>query len=176
MNNNADIVSMIGNLSQSLVPVQTLIAGLGYLIGIFLVITAVTKLKKIGDYRSQGSSGEKMFVPIAYLIGGAALIFLPSALKVLSSTAFGTGNILQYTPYNPYNVYASMKILIQTAGLIWFIRGAVLLVHASEPGVKEGPKGLAFIVAGILAVNFEGTVGAVNFVIEHLMSLTKPSK
>lgn len=163
---------MLGNLSRSLFPVQSLIAGFGYLIGILFMITAIMKLKKLGGASSQ----ESMYVPIAYFIGGAALIFLPTMLTTLSDTAFGTGNILQYIQYKPYNVYNSMAILIQTAGLIWFVRGCVLLVHGSEPGVQEGPKGLTFIVAGILAMNFEGTYGMLNYAMDHLLSATNMGK
>lgn len=165
---DTDFVKMVGNLSQSLLPVQTLISGLGYLIGILFFIAAITKLKKIGEH-GRGGSQEKMFVPIAYFLAGAALVFLPSTLQVLSNTAFGVSNVLQYTQYNPYDVYSAMRIIIQTAGLIWFVRGCVLLAHASEPGVKEGTKGLIFLFAGILAMNFEDTVGVLNYMLNHLM-------
>lgn len=169
---NADVVAMIGNVSRSLSPVQTLISGLGYLIGILFVITAIMKLKKIGESKTGSSSQEHMFVPIAYLLGGVAMIFIRSTIEALSSSTFGVGNILQYMPYNPYNVYNSMQIVIQTAGLLWFIRGCVLLVHGSEPGVQEGPKGLTFIVAGILAMNFEGTYGALDYIVNSMLDLT----
>jgi hypothetical protein len=170
--NGSDLVAMIGNLSRSLSSVDTLISGLGYLIGILFMITATLKLKKIGDARASSSSHEKMFVPVAYFVGGTALIFLPSMLGIVSNTTFGMGNILEYIPYNPYSIYNSMGILIQTAGLIWFVRGCVLLVHGSEPGVQEGPKGLAFVAGGILAMNFEYTLAAVNYVVSHLLDLT----
>ncbi len=165
---NSDLVSMIGNVSRSLYSVESLIAGFGYLIGILFMITAVAKLKKT----TGSSSQEGMLGPIAYFLGGAALIFLPTMLSTLSSTAFGTGNVLQYIQYNPYNIYNSMGIVIQTAGLIWFVRGCVLLVHGSAPGVQEGPKGLTFIAAGILATNFEYTFGILNYCMDHLLSLT----
>ncbi|WP_133129968.1 type IV secretion protein IcmC [Legionella yabuuchiae] len=170
---NADIAKMIANLSQSLLPVQELITGLGYLIGILMMMTAISKLRQIADARASGGSHEKAFVPLAYFLGGSALIFLPSAVTVLSNTAFGTGNILQYTSYNPYDIYNSVRILIKTAGLIWFVRGCVLLVHASEPGVQHGPKGLVFLCAGVMAVNFEGSIEVLNYVTDRLFSLSK---
>lgn len=169
---NGDIVSMLGNLSRSLFSVETLVSGFGYLIGILFMITAIGKLRKIGDARANSSSQEKMFVPIAYFIAGTALIFMPTMLQVLSSTAFGSGNVLQYVQYNPYSVYNSMGIVIQTAGVIWFVRGCVLLAHASEPGVQEGPKGLTFLCAGILAVNFEYTMNMLNYIMTQLLNLT----
>ena len=165
---NSDLVSMIGNVSRSLYSVESLIAGLGYLIGIFFVIIALSKLK----HHTHSSSQEGMFEPIAYFFGGAALIFLPSMLRTLSNTVFGSGNVLQYIQYNPYSIYNSMGMVIQTAGVIWFVRGCVLLVHGSAPGAQHGTKGLAFIVAGIFATNFEYSVGIVNYCMNHLMLLT----
>lgn len=167
---NADFVTMIGNLSQSLLPVQALITGFGYLIGLIFILTAISKLKKIGDHRARGGSNEKMFVPIAYFLSGSAMIFLPSTLKVLTNTAFGTGsNILEYANYNPYDIYGAMRIVIRTAGLIWFIRGCVLIAHASQPGVQDGPKGLAFLVAGLMAVNFDYTMSMIDYSFDRLV-------
>ena len=166
---NSDITSILGHLIQSLSPVDNFLGGLAYILGILFMITALTKLKKIGD---NSQSQEKMFGPIAYFLGGTALIFLPSTLTTLSNTSFGYNNVLQYIQYNPYNIYNSMGILIQTAGLIWFVRGCVLVVHASDPGAQDGPKGLVFICAGILAMNMEYTYGALNYLMNKLLSLT----
>lgn len=169
---NSDLVAMLGNLSRSLSSFDTLLTGLGYPIGIVFMITAMSKFRKIGDARASSGSQEKLFIPVAYFFGGAALIFLPSMLTTLSDTVFGSSNVLQYIQYNPYSVYNSMGIVVQTAGLIWFIRGCVLLVHGSEPGVQEGPKGLAFVAGGILAMNFEYTMSALNYIVSHLLDLT----
>ena len=168
--NSSDLVTIMGNIGRSLIPVQTLISGLGYLIGIFFIIHALLKLKKIGG--SKGGSQEKPFGAIAYFVVGAMLIFLPSTIRIFSNTTFGVGNILQYTPFNPYDVYSSMGLMVQTAGIIWFVRGCVLLVHSSEPGTQEGPKGLTFVLAGILAMNFQETYGILNYIVVHFLSIT----
>ena len=154
---------MIGNLSHSLYQVETLISGFGYVIGILFLITAVTKLQK--------ASQEGMSTPIAFFLGGAALVFMPSMIGALSNTAFGSGNVLQYIQYNPYNIYNSMGIIIQTAGLIWFVRGCVLLVHGSVPGGENGTKGLVFLIAGIFAMNFGATIAVVNYIVNQLVNL-----
>ncbi|KTC65376.1 protein IcmC (DotV)-like protein (plasmid) [Legionella adelaidensis] len=168
--NNSDFVRILGNISQSLLPIDSLIAGLAYLLGILFFMLALFKFKKVAA--KGGGQDNKMFIPLAYLLGGSALLFLPSAITLFSYSSFGQSNPLQYIQYNPYNVYGAVRMLIQTAGLIWFVRGCVLLVHASEPGVQEGPKGLAFLVAGILAVNFEGTISSLNAAINYLMDLS----
>lgn len=171
-----DLIQMIGNLSQSLFSVQQLISGFGYMIGILLVFHALSKLKKISDYRVMSPSHEQMFVPIAYLIGGAALIFLPTMFDALSTSLFGSSNVLAYSPYVPYNIESSMNVVIQTAGLIWFIRGFTLTSHASEPGCKDGSKGIAFLVGGLLAMNFTNTMEAVNYILDQIMSFTFTTK
>ena len=172
---NIDIVAMLGNISRSLFPIQHLITGLAYLIGVVFFMIAIGKFKKIGESGGRHSQ-EKMFVPLAFLLGGALLVFLPSGVNLLENTTFGAGNVLSYSNYNPYNIYSSMGLIIQTAGVIWFIRGCVLLVGASNPGVKHGSKGLAFLCAGILAVNFQGTAAFLNTVMGQLQSLTMTIK
>ncbi|CEK09672.1 hypothetical protein [Legionella hackeliae] len=167
--NSIDLVTMIGNISRSLFPVQHLLSGGAYILGIVFFITALTKLKKIGGGRQ---SNERPFVPAAYLVGAAVLLYLPTGVSLMANTAFGTGNVLQYSDYNPYNIYSSMILVIQTAGLIWFIRGCVLLVHASEPGVQWGPKGLVFLCAGILAMNFQNTASMLAAIVNQLVQLT----
>ena len=164
---SADIISMIGNLSQSLVQVETLFVGLGFLLGIVLMITGIIKLKNMN-----GPSGGGMAAPMAFLLGGVALVFLPTMLGALSNTVFGNGNILQYIQYDPYSIYNSMGIMVQTAGLIWFVRGCVLIVHGSEPGEQEAMKGLAFLAGGILAMNFDYAIGFLTYVMNHLLKLT----
>ena len=73
--NDANLISMIGNVSQSLLSVESLIAGLGYLIGILFIISAITKFKKIGDAKAHSSAPEKPTAAILFLVVGAALPF-----------------------------------------------------------------------------------------------------
>lgn len=159
---------MIGNLSRSLQQVQTLLSGVAYLLGLVCFVVGLMKLKTLGAPSSQ----EHFATPFAFIGGGALLIYLPSTIRILANTTFGVGNVLQYATYNPYNLYNSMTLLIQTAGLIWFIRGTVLLIYSSEPGEQHGPKGLAFLFAGILAINFQNTVNYLSTLMAKLTSLT----
>lgn len=167
---STDLVAMIGNVSQSMFSIQRLLYGGAYVLGVFFIFKALGKFRSIGDKRSQ--SAERLFAPTAYLIGGAAMLFLPTTLATMANTFFGVGNVLQYTHYSPYDIYSSMGLIIRTAGVLWFIRGCVLLVSASHPGVQEGPKGMMFVIAGILAMNFENTVSVLTWVINRIASLT----
>lgn len=165
-----DLIEMIGNLSRSFFSLQHLISGFAYLLGIIFCIKALQKYRKIGG--RGGGGHDSVFVPTAYLLGGAALLYLPTMAGLLSNTFFGVGNILQYTKYNPYSIYSAMILIIRTAGLVWFVRGCVLLSHASEPGVQEGPKGLMFLIAGILAMNIENTQAFLNWALSQLAAYT----
>lgn len=167
-----DLITILGNISHSLYPLQRLITGGAYLLGILFFMTAITKLLKIGDHRAQSSSQEKMYTPLMYLLFGAILIYLPSALDIAANTAFGVGNILTYTEYNPTNIYSSMGVLIRTAGVLWFVRGCVLVAHSSQPGTQDGPKGLLFIIAGILSMNFDNTLAFLNTLMGHIANWT----
>ncbi|MCC5791856.1 MAG: type IV secretion protein IcmC [Legionellaceae bacterium] len=169
---NTDWVLMLERLAHSLLPVQALLTGFAYILGIVLVIVSLRKYYAVGNARARSGSGQGMFVPTVYLIGGAALIFIPSTLKILSHSVFGTDSILSYAPYNPFDFYTGIRIIIQTAGILWFIRGVSLLVEASNPGVQHGFKGLTFMTAGILSMNFEVTLGILNSMLSWLEGAT----
>lgn len=162
-----DLTKIIGNISQSLFPIQHFISGGAYLLGLILFFLALVKLKKIGE----AGGSEKKIVPLIYMLSALALIYSPSALKSLANTTFGVGNVLQYTEYNPYNIYNSLTLVMKTAGLIWFVRGCVLLTRASEPRTKWGAKGLIFLCAGVLAMNFHSTVGVLGSLMNYLQSM-----
>ena len=164
---STDLIHMIGNIGLSFLQVQKLVSGFGYILGIVLLVSGIYKLTKIHKH-----SQERVAVPICFILGGAALIYLPTSIEVLSTTFFGTTNVLEYANYNPYDINSSMRGIVKTAGVIWFVRGSVLLIHASEPQEKHGMKGFLFLLAGIIAMNFEYTRAAVESALNYLMSLT----
>ena len=167
-----DIVMVVENISKSLAQVQNLLRGLAYLMGIVFVFIALMKLKQ--RHASRGHSEEKLSSPVGYLIAGAALLFFPSMMVVISNSVFGISSPLQYTHYSPNNIYAAMGILLQTAGIVWFIRGCSLLVHGGEPGDKHAKKGFVFLCAGVLAMNYTSFIRAVNYILMSLINWMKP--
>lgn len=166
--NITDIITILGNISQSLFPVQQLISGGAYLLGLLFFINGILKLKEVGERNKHTS----MAGPVFLILIGTGLFYLPSTMTTLANTAFGVGNILTYASYNKMNIYNSIMVLLRTAGLIWFVRGSVLLVHSSEPGSKDGRKGLLFLIAGILAINIDNTIAEINTIISRLVSWT----
>ncbi|HBI21340.1 MAG TPA: type IV secretion protein IcmC [Legionella sp.] len=163
-----DLVTMIGNLSQSLASVQSLIIGAAYVLGLSLVVSGLIQCTKVTP-----QSREKISVPLTRIFGGVVLIFLPTSVETLSNTLFGSSSALEYNAYNPYNIYESMQILIKTAGVLWFVRGAVLMISAAKPGQQHGTKGFAFVLAGIGAMNIEYTIRWIDWFFNYIMSLLK---
>lgn len=153
-----------------------MLSGFGYLTGIFFVFVSLLKFRKIASGSPQSPSQEKILIPLTYMGIGAGLIFMSSLVSVLANTLFGSANVLAYTSNNDATVMSVMTFLIQTAGVLWFVRGSVLLVHASEPGVKEGSKGLTFIFAGVFAINFETTFEMLNALFTYLFSVMNTLK
>ena|SRR3990167_3940692 len=166
-----NLIQIIINLSQASGPVQKLMTGMAYLLGIIFVFIGIVRLYSISAALRNARGSQNSFVPLAYIVGGAALFYIPTTFHVLSATVFGEGSVLQYASVNPVNIIPAIILLIQTVGLIWFIRGCVLLVASSEPGVQEGPKGMVFIFAGILAMNFETTIAVLSTLITELATL-----
>lgn len=174
-----DLVTLIGNFSRSLPAVQHLITGAAYILGLVFIMSGLGKLREMIEGGQH--SRTKLVVPMAYFLAGALMLYLPSSLQTFSATLFGDNSALSYSNYNPYDIYSSMYVLIQTAGLIWFVRGCVLLAHASsssqgQEGSKgTGPKGLTFVFAGIMAMNFSATIGTVEYIVHKIMTLITPS-
>lgn len=170
---------MLSNASKSLPSVQHLLGGLSYILGIAFCMVALARFRENIEHEQGGGQQTHHIAPYAYLLSAAMLFYLPSMLDALSTTLFGTStSVLQYAGYQPYDVYSSMTIIIETAGLIWFIRGCVLIAHASHPeqgrtGSKGvGPKGMIFIIAGLFAINFHSTVNMVDTIMNYLINLT----
>lgn len=173
---SSDLIVMFANLSRSLPAINYLLGGLSYLLGLVFYVISMNKFKEILD--ESGGQKPKVIVPVAYFLAGSGLFFLPSMIETFSMTLFGSSyNILAYSSGNRNDIYGSITMLIQTAGFIWFIRGCVLLAHASHPeqgqeGSKgHGPKGFLFVVASLFAINIQYTMNMLNYIVTHLMSI-----
>src|SRR3990167_794337 len=165
-----NLVQIIISLSHSLGPILHLISGMAYILGILFVMMGISKFYASSG-APRGRGGENAFVPMAYVVGGVVLLYTPSTFQSLSATVFGAESPLQYASLNPVNIVSAIILLIQTAGLVWFVRGCVLLIVSSQPGVQEGPKGMVFIIAGILAMNFETTAAVLSTLLTSLEGL-----
>ncbi len=162
-----DLTTILNNISQSLMSVASLIVDAGYVLGILFVMNGFFRLTQVNK-----QTGKGIALPVTFIFGGAALIYWPSTVEVLSNTIFGSNNILQYAKPPTVSIYGTVRVMIQTAGLLWFVRGTILLMHSAEPGKQHGSKGLFMVIASIFAVNFNYTVSSVSSMLSYVMTLT----
>lgn len=173
ISNQVDILS---NIASNMESVQRMISGAAYLIGLAFAFKAIYSLKKYGEQRSMMSNETNIKDPLAHLLVAGILIYLPTGIQMMLVTTFGQPNILAYAPISSNNssldvlfgqdsaVGASLSIIIQTIGLIAFIRGWVLVARSASQGQPPGGtgKGLVHVFGGILAMNIVGTIQVIN--------------
>ncbi len=171
-----DQVDILTNIASNLAEVQKLVSGAAYIMGISFAVKAIFSLKQYGEARTQMSSGTSIKEPAIYFLVASMLLYLPSAFKVFMNTTFGYSTVLAYAPISSNNgsldvlfgqnsaVGASLAIIIQTIGLIAFIRGWVMIARTASSGSQPGGtgKGLMHIFGGILAMNIVGTLQIIN--------------
>lgn len=172
--NNA---SILNNIANNLIPVERLVTGGAYLIGVAFAFKAIYSLKVYGEARTMMSSNTSMKEPLVYFTVAAILIYFPTGLQVMLNSTFGKGaTILQYAPVDSPNqaldtlfgtgsmVGQSLSIIIQVIGVIAFVRGWVLIARGASHGQPPGGtgKGLMHVFGGILAMNIVATLEMIN--------------
>lgn len=168
--------NILANIASTIPSIQRLLTGAAYLIGIAFAFKAIYSLKVYGEARTMMSSNSSIKEPVVYLIVGAIFIYLPTAFQIFMNTTFGYSNILEYAPVGSKNstinslfgagsvVGRPLTLIIQTIGLVAFIRGWVLIARAASHGQPPGGtgKGLVHVFGGILAMNIVGTLQIIN--------------
>lgn len=163
LQNNAD---WIKHLAGSLDQVYTMVTGAAYLIGVAFAFKALYSLKVYGEMRTMMSSNASMKEPLTYMLVGAVFIYLPTGVDIFLNTTFGDHNILAYSQLdNAFSLtesnggWALLKLL-QTIGVIAFVRGWVLIARASSQGQQPGGfgKGITHVFGGILMMNIVRTL------------------
>lgn len=168
--------SIINNIAASMLPIEKLVTGLAYIIGVAFIFKAIVGLKAFGESKAMMSSHGSMKEPIMYLLVGGIFVYFPTGLAVMLNTTFGASNILQYQPVNSHNqainalfgsdsvVGEALALIIQVIGVIAFVRGWVLIAKSSSAGQQSGSmgKGIVHIFGGILAMNIVLTLQIIN--------------
>lgn len=170
---HADIIT---NLANALLPVERLITGAAYLVGIAFAFKAIYTLKIYGEARTMMSTNTSVKEPLIYFLVAGVFIYFPTAFKILLNSTFGYSSILAYAPMNSSNHNINslfgagssfgrpLTIIIQTIGLASFVRGWVLIARSASQGQPPGGtgKGIVHVFGGILAVNIVGTLQIIN--------------
>jgi intracellular multiplication protein IcmC len=174
LTNQADILN---NIANNLLPVERLVTGAAYLIGLAFAFKAIYSLKSYGESRTMMSTNTSIKEPLTYLFIAGIFIWFPTGLAILLQTTFGSSSILAYAPVGSGEsqiitaVFGSgsrigrpLAIIIQTVGVIAFVRGWVLIARSASQGQPPGGtgKGLVHVFGGILAMNIVATLQIIN--------------
>ena len=163
-------VNVLVNIAESLLPVQELITGAAYLIGISFAIKALMQLKQHGEAKTSSQSSS-IKEPLLLMVIAGLLIYFPTGLDLVMATTFGYTNILAYGEsttldswFGDNELGMALVTIVQTIGVFAFVKGFVLLARSSSQGQQPGGtgKGLMHIFGGILAINVVGTIEMVN--------------
>jgi intracellular multiplication protein IcmC len=158
------IENMLVNVSNEFPSIYRLVTATSYIMGIAFIFRGVYQLKVYGDLRTMMSVQTNFKATMMVFFAGTALLYAPTAFKSMLLSTFATTNITDPLSYHSakgiWSPLASQAVLrfIQLIGTISFIRGWVHLTHVSNPnGRSTMGKAVTHIVAGLLAVNIEGT-------------------
>lgn len=169
-------VDVLRNIAQTLEPVERMLTGMAYLMGLAFAFKAIYSLKVYGEARTMMASNASLKEPVTYLFISAVFLYLPKMMAVLLLSTFGDSNVLSYAPLNSSNssmealfgsgspVGRPLTMIIQVIGVIAFIRGWVLVGRGAGQGGQPGTtgKGLMHVFGGILAINIVKTLEIIN--------------
>ena len=156
-----DIVSMLLNLDKSFPPLMYMVSAMAYLFGFGIILKAVWSLKQYGMGVSMTAQNDLRPV-IMQLVVGALLIFLPSTLKSVLATVYGTDAITGYTklPNTSWQVASdTLIIFVEFVGLVAVVRGLLHLHKASGGQGQQNlfSKGIIHLIGGTLSLNIVQT-------------------
>jgi len=181
-----DMQTIINNVANVIAPLTAMVLMISYVLGIYMIIHALTMMKKFGQSLSTSAQTQpgELGGPLLQFIVGAVLIYLPNSTDVFMNSIFSTAaSIFGYGSVNYQNLgtgsallgYAggnsafgqqwaalanTLVLYIQFIGLLSFIKGWVIMSKAATPNAQQGSvaRGLTHIIGGIVAINFVNVV------------------
>lgn len=149
--------TMLKNIAKQLPFLMRMVTAIAYVLGLVFIIKGVMKLKEFGESRTMMSAEHGLKGPLVYLIVGALLLYLPSAVQVGLSTFWSEPNPYGYLQEQDQwaEFINIVYVVVQFIGVIAFIRGLVILSHLGAQGGQPGTlgKGLTHIIGGIFCIN-----------------------
>lgn len=149
--------TMLQNIATQIPNLMSLVTAIAYVLGMIMIIHGVIQLKHAGESRTMMSREHSLTGPIIYIVTGTALLYIPSAVSVGTSTFWGESNpMAPATPQDQFGDFMKIVYLIvQFIGTIAFIRGMVILSHLGGQGGQQGAlsKGILHIIGGIFCIN-----------------------
>lgn len=156
---------MLSNIAEQLPDLMRLITAFSYLMGFFFIYRGMAKLKAHGESRTMMSGEHHLSEPMAYLVIGSFLLFLPSAVEVGLSSFWTNPNPYGYLDQqDSWGEFLGVCYsVVQFVGVLALIRGLVILSHAVGRGGGQDTfgKGMTHVVGGILCINVYQVVQAI---------------
>ncbi len=161
------------NLQTSYAGITNFLTGLMYVLGIFLTVQAVMKLKKFGHRTAFMHVEAGMLGPTMQFAIGVGFLYSKSLIEIINSTFFGQSSIASVMSYTANSgmdndwqqIMNPILGMVQIIGLIAFIRGFLILSKGvqKEGGQQPGQvtKGIVHVVGGILGINIVYTIEVV---------------
>ena len=153
-----DIPDLMSQLTSNFVILSEIIQSIAVIIGVVLTVGGIFQLKKHGEGRSMMSQQTSLAGPLMMIIAGAALLSLPSIIRMASLAFLGLNNPMALDPSSDYDI-GPLLTFVRVIGVGSFVRGIVLLSRSGHQQGQQGTTGKAFIhiIAGVLAVHVVGT-------------------
>lgn len=158
-----DWIQMLINISNSLTNLEFLTVRLLQVVGICLIIAGLLGLTHV-QTMMQHDSGERKEALLKILAGICFFAFAKYTIPILVNTVFGqvkAGDFYYFT--DNINFMIAIKRLVQFAGLIWIALGIHFLIKEDKGGQSENFKGAAYLISGVLALNFEYAARVLNY-------------
>lgn len=161
-NSSPDASVMINNIAGQVPILMHMVTAIAYVMGMYLIFMGILKLKQYGEARTQMSGQHHLKEPMAFLIIGALLIYLPTSVQLGLQTFWSNPVPYGYTTDQNYFVqlYQSVFLVVELFGTIALVRGLLMLSKAGgghgQPG--QFAKGVTHIIAGLLCINLYGLV------------------
>lgn len=167
-----DLGTALANLQAAFGSLQRMIGAISFVIGIALVYRGIAMYRGLANQTYGSAQRGEVAGPMVFLVVGAVLIYLPTALDTSISTLFAGTTRENLLPAESLIGYKSVsnvehweeisKVLVQymkLIGLIAFIRGWVILSKMGHQGAQPGSigKGITHIVAGVMLMNIVGS-------------------
>lgn len=152
-----DIVTMMLTLDKSFPPLMYMVSAMAYLFGFAIILKVLWALKQYGMGVSMTHQNDLRPLMVQ-LVVGVLLIFLPSTLKSVLATVYGTDAITGYAhlPDTSWQVVSDSLILfVQFIGLVAVVRGLLHLHRASGGQGQQNlfGKGIIHLLGGALSLN-----------------------
>lgn len=149
--------SILANIQRNMPNLTRMVTAISYVMGLFMIISGVIKLKHVGEMRTQMSYEHSIARPITQIVIGALLLYLPTSIQVGMSSFWTNPNpygyVIQQDQWAQFINVCFM--VVQFIGVVAFIRGLIILSHLGGHGGHQGSlgRGLTHVIGGILCIN-----------------------